>query len=108
MGRNRHQQKSRADFIDNTNAFIIAVALVLFFLLNYLRKQKKVEAKAREAAEKGKLYSGGPRAQHPHIDANYCIGCAACPMGCPEWDFLPIFGGNAPIPNVSLCIRPLL
>jgi hypothetical protein len=30
--------------MDNTIAFIIAVALVLFFLLNYLRKQKKVEA----------------------------------------------------------------
>src|SRR5260370_19042811 len=95
MGRTRHQTKSRADIMDNTIAFIIGVALVLFFLLNYLRKQKKVEAKAREAAEKGKLYSGGPRAQHPHIDANYCIGWAAFSKGGPQREGLPMFWGKA-------------
>src|SRR5260370_2931852 len=104
MGRTRHQTKSRADIMDNTIAFIIAVALVLFFHVNDRKNEKKVEVKAREAAEKGKLYSGGPRAQHPHIDANYCIGCAACTMVCPEGDVLAMLGGKAVIVNGYRCI----
>ena len=91
-------------FMDNTFAFIIAAALVLFFLLNYLRKQKKIEAKALEAAEKGKLRSDGPQSQHPHIDATYCIGCAACTMVCPEGDVLAMLGGKAVIVNGYKCI----
>src|SRR6266852_2973368 len=90
--------------MDNTFAFIIAVALVLFFLLNYLRKQKKIEAEARAAEEKGKLHSGGPQSQHPHIDATYCIGCAACTMVCPEGDVLAMLGGKAVIVNGYKCI----
>jgi thioredoxin reductase (NADPH) len=90
--------------MDNTIAFIIAAALVLFFLLNYLRKQKKIEAEARAAEEKGKLHSGGPQSQHPHIDANYCIGCAACTMVCPEGDVLAMLGGKAVIVNGYKCI----
>jgi thioredoxin reductase (NADPH) len=90
--------------MDNTIAFIIAVALVLFFLLNYLRKQKKVEAEARASEEKGKLHSEGPQSQHPHIDANYCIGCAACTMVCPEGDVLAMLGGKAVIVNGYKCI----
>lgn len=90
--------------MDNTIAFIIAVALVLFFLLNYLRKQKKIEAEARAAEEKGKLHSEGPQSQHPHIDANYCIGCAACTMVCPEGDVLAMLGGKAVIVNGYKCI----
>jgi thioredoxin reductase (NADPH) len=90
--------------MDNTFAFIIAAALILFFLLNYLRKQKKMEAKALEAAEKGKLRSDGPQSQHPHIDATYCIGCAACTMVCPEGDVLAILGGKAVIVNGYKCI----
>jgi Pyruvate/2-oxoacid:ferredoxin oxidoreductase delta subunit len=90
--------------MDNTFAFLIAIGLVLFFLLNYLRKQKKIEAMAREAAEKGKLRSDGPQSQHPHIDANYCIGCAACTMVCPEGDVLAMLGGKAVIVNGYKCI----
>lgn len=90
--------------MDNTIAFAIAVAIILFFMLNYLRKQKKIEARAREAAEKGKLYSEGPKSQHPHIDANDCIGCAACTMVCPEGDVLAMLGGKAVIINGYKCI----
>ncbi len=90
--------------MDNTFAFIIAAALVLFFLLNYLRKQEKIAAKAREAEEKGKLRSDGPQSQHPHIDATYCIGCAACTMVCPEGDVLAMLGGKAVIVNGYKCI----
>ncbi len=90
--------------MDNTFAFLIAAGIILFFTLNYLRKQKKIEAKAREAAEKGKLFSEGPQSQHPHIDANYCIGCAACTMVCPEGDVLAMLGGKAVIVYGYKCI----
>jgi thioredoxin reductase (NADPH) len=90
--------------MDNTIAFLIAVGLVLVFLLNYIRKQKKIEAKALEAAEKGKLRSDGPQSQHPHIDTTYCIGCAACTMVCPEGDVLAMLGGKAVIVNGFKCI----
>jgi len=90
--------------MDNTFAFLIAVAIILLFVLNYLRKQKKIAAKAREAADKGKLFSEGPKSQHPHIDANNCIGCAACTMVCPEGDVLAMLGGKAVIVNGYKCI----
>jgi thioredoxin reductase (NADPH) len=56
------------------------------------------------AVEKGKLYSEGPRSQHPHIDETYCIGCAACTMVCPEGDVLAMVGGKAAIVNGHKCI----
>ena len=90
--------------MDNLVAFAIAVGIVVLFVLNYLRKQKKIAAQAREAVEKGKLFSEGPQSQHPHIDANYCIGCAACTMVCPEGDVLAMLGGKAVIVYGYKCI----
>jgi thioredoxin reductase (NADPH) len=90
--------------MENTLAFAIAAVLILFFLLHYLKKQKKIEEKARQAAEKGKLYSQGPQAQHPHIDTQWCIGCAACTTVCPEGDVLAMLGGKAIIVNGHKCI----
>src|SRR5579862_112521 len=78
--------------------------ICLFFLVGYLRSLKKREARAREAADKGKLFSEGPKAQHPHIDANYCIGCATCTSVCPEGDVLAMIGGKAVIVNGHKCI----
>jgi thioredoxin reductase/ferredoxin len=78
--------------------------ICFFFLMIYLRSLKKREARAREAAEKGKLYSDGPKAQHPHIDNNYCIGCATCTSVCPEGDVLAMIGGKAVIINGHKCI----
>jgi Pyruvate/2-oxoacid:ferredoxin oxidoreductase delta subunit len=54
--------------------------------------------------QKGQLYSEGPRAQHPHIDITYCIGCAACTTVCPEGDVLAMLVGNAAIVNGYECI----
>jgi thioredoxin reductase (NADPH) len=90
--------------MDTLVAFIVAVLVVGFFMRNYLKGQKKREDQARAAAEKGKLYSDGPKSQHPHIDANYCIGCAACTMVCPEGDVLAMVGGKAVIVNGYKCI----
>ena len=78
--------------------------ICFFFLMIYLKSLKKREAKAHEAAEKGKLYSEGPKAQHPHIDNNYCIGCATCTTVCPEGDVLAMIGGKAVIVNGYKCI----
>jgi thioredoxin reductase (NADPH) len=78
--------------------------ICFFFLILYLRSLKKREARAREAAEKGKLFSEGPKAQHPHIDNNYCIGCATCTAVCPEGDVLAMIGGKAVIVNGHKCI----
>ncbi|MBO0912561.1 MAG: NAD(P)-binding domain-containing protein, partial [Acidobacteria bacterium] len=61
-------------------------------------------ARTREAVEKGKFFSQGPRAQHPHIDNNYCIGCATCTGVCPEGDVLGMIGGKAVIVNGYKCI----
>ena len=90
--------------MDNLVSFLVAVLIIGFFMWHYLRKEKKREEQAREAAEKGKLRSDGPQSQHPHIDANYCIGCAACTMVCPEGDVLAMLGGKAVIVNGYKCI----
>src|SRR6202790_5368119 len=90
--------------MDDLISFFIAASIILFFLLTQLRKQKKQHEKARLAAESGKLRSDGPLAQHPQIDAIYCIGCAACTTVCPEGDVLAMLGGKAMIVNGHKCI----
>jgi thioredoxin reductase (NADPH) len=90
--------------MDNILAFALAVAVLLLFLFRDFKKRKKIEAKLREAMEKGKFRSDGPRAQHPHIDATNCIGCAACTNVCPEGDVLAMLGGKAVIVNGYKCI----
>ena len=90
--------------MDNTFAFVVAAAVLLLFVFLEIRKHKNIEAKSREAAEKGKLRSDGPRAQHPHIDVTNCIGCAACTHVCPEGDVLAMIGGKAAIVNGYKCI----
>ncbi|HEY1272419.1 MAG TPA: NAD(P)-binding domain-containing protein [Terriglobales bacterium] len=90
--------------MDSLTAVVVAVVVCTFFLIRYLRGLKKVEAQAREAAEKGKLFSEGPKAQHPHIDNFHCIGCATCTMVCPEGDVLAMLGGKAVIVNGYKCI----
>lgn len=84
--------------------FAIAAVVCLFFLRGYLKSLKKREEAARKSAEKGKLFSEGPKAQHPHIDTTYCIGCATCTTVCPEGDVLAMLGGKAAIVNGHKCI----
>lgn len=80
-------------------ALVIGISVVL-----YLRSLKKREELARAAAEKGQIYSEGPKAQHPHIDVSHCIGCQGCTMVCPEGDVLAMVGGKAAIVNGHKCI----
>ena len=90
--------------MDNLISFLIAAVIIGAFLLYYLRQEKKKEVAALAAAEKGKLRSDGPQSQHPHIENNYCIGCATCTMVCPEGDVLGMIGGKAMIINGYKCI----
>src|SRR3974390_1068104 len=90
--------------MDNLISFLIAAVVIGSFLLYYLRQEKKKEIAALAASEKGKLRSDGPQSQHPHIDNNYCIGCAPCTMVRPEGDVLGMMGGKAMIINGYKCI----
>src|SRR5215470_17752476 len=90
--------------MDTLLTYGIGGVICLFFLFFYLRSLKKRETRAREAAEKGKLFSEGPKAQHPLINNNYCIGCATCTSVCPEGDVLAMIGGKAVIVNGHKCI----
>jgi len=90
--------------MDNLISFLIAAVIIAFFLIFYLRKEKKREKATLTSAEKGKLRSDGPQSQHPHIDNTYCIGCATCTMVCPEGDVLGMVGGKAMIINGYKCI----
>lgn len=90
--------------MENLYSFLIAVVIIGAFLFFHLRAEKKMHAAAKAAAEKGKIRSDGPQSQHPHIDSNYCIGCATCTMVCPEGDVLGMIGGKAMIINGYKCI----
>ena len=90
--------------MDSLISFPVALALVFFFVWLYLRGLKKKEAEWKNAGEKGKLFSEGPKAQHPHIDAACCIGCQSCTSVCPEGDVLGMVGGKAAIINGYKCI----
>jgi len=81
--------------------YAIVLLTPLAVYLNVLRRR---EARAKEAALKGQLYSEGPRAQHPHIDTTYCIGCQGCTSVCPEGDVLAMVGGKAAIIKGYKCI----
>jgi thioredoxin reductase (NADPH) len=90
--------------MDQLITYGIGGFLCFIFLMIYLRSLKKREARARESAEKGKLFSEGPMAQHPHIDNDKCIGCATCTGVCPEGDVLAMIGGKAVLVNGHKCI----
>ncbi len=84
--------------------YIAFAVLVLLLMASHLLRMRKKETAARAAAERGKLFSGGPRAQHPQIDAIQCIGCGACVEVCPEGDVLAVIAGKAAIVNAHKCI----
>ncbi|HYL56026.1 MAG TPA: NAD(P)-binding domain-containing protein [Gemmatimonadales bacterium] len=90
--------------MSNTLMYVAFAALLFILMASHLRRMRKKEAAARAAAEHGKLFSEGPRAQHPRIDALQCIGCGACVEVCPEGDVLAVIGGKAVIVNGHKCI----
>ena len=89
---------------DSFLTYLICAVIIAVPLFFYIRSLRKKEALAREAARKWNLHSEGPRAQHPHIDTDNCIGCGTCTEVCPEGDVLAVFGGKAVIVNGHKCI----
>src|SRR5260370_41418243 len=85
--------------MDSTLMYVAFAAILLFSMVRHVRRMHRKEAAARAAAERGKLRSDGPRAQHPHIDATQCIGCGACVEVCPEGGVLAVIAGKAAILN---------
>lgn len=85
-------------------SWLIAAAVVLFFVARYWVGHRKKEAATHQAAEQGKLFSDGPKAQHPHIDLEACIGCGTCVDACPEGDVLGLLNGKATIIKGHKCI----
>jgi thioredoxin reductase (NADPH) len=90
--------------MNNLVGLLIAFTITLFFVRRYLKEQERQAELAKEAVKKGSLRSDGPQSQHPHIDNQYCIGCATCTMVCPEGDVLAMLGGQAVIVNGYKCI----
>jgi putative YpdA family bacillithiol system oxidoreductase len=82
----------------------LALGLVLVLAMTrHLWRTEKKERKARVSAQHA-VIGDGPRAQHPHIDISWCIGCGACVTACPEYDVLAVLGGKAALVNPAKCI----
>lgn len=80
------------------------VLLIVIALALQLRRFRRREAAAREAAGHSRASAEAPRAQHPRIDILRCIGCGACARACPEGDVLGVIGGTAALVNPQRCI----
>lgn len=90
--------------MDTLLTWLIGGSILAFFVARYLYQHKRMERMAREAAERGALFSEGPKAQHPRIVRDLCIGCGGCVTVCPEGDVLALVGGKAAIVNGYKCI----
>jgi thioredoxin reductase (NADPH) len=89
--------------MDTLITWLFAGCVIAFFSIRYWRVHKRKEALAYAATERGQLFDG-PRAQHPLIHADFCIGCGACVKACPEGDVLGLVDGKATIINGHKCI----
>jgi len=78
--------------------------LLLLAVVSHVFRHAQKERVAKENAERAGLGSEGARAQHPHIDVTWCIGCGACVTACPEGDVLAVLGGKAALVNGPRCI----
>ncbi|MGA9667580.1 MAG: NAD(P)-binding domain-containing protein [Terracidiphilus sp.] len=90
--------------MDTILTWLIAGSVLAFFMIRYWRAHLRAEAAARAVRDRGPLFSEGPRAQHPRILTDSCIGCGACVSVCPEGDVLALIDGKATIVNGHKCI----
>lgn len=84
---------------------VIGLAILLAFLIPYIRMEKKKEAKTKERLQETKSKNQDkPLLQHPIIDKSLCIGCAICVDSCPEGNVLGLIDGKATIVHGSHCV----
>jgi len=114
-GRNQRQHFARQPFgpdaselggriLESALIYALFGIAIMLPVVRHLRRTRREEAAALEAARRSGLTSEGPRAQHPRIDVSHCIGCGACTDVCPEGDVLGMVGGKAAIINPHKCI----
>ena len=72
--------------MDTLFTWLIAGSILGFFLIRYWREHQKNMAALQAHVERGPLFSEGPRAQHPRVAMDQCIGCGACEKVCPIVD----------------------
>ncbi len=90
--------------MENLYTWLIAAAVLGYFFFRYWRAHMRTAAEALAAADRGSLSSEGPKAQHPKIALDSCIGCGSCVTVCPEGDVLALINGKATIVNGHKCI----
>jgi thioredoxin reductase (NADPH) len=90
--------------MDTLFTWLIAGVVVGFFFFRYWRAHSRSQAVVRATLDRGSLFSDGPKAQHPKISDDNCIGCGACVTVCPEGDVLALVNGKAAIINGHKCI----
>lgn len=90
--------------MDTILTWLIAGSVLGFFFLRYWSAHRRSEALMRAAVDRESFFSDGPKAQHPKIQTDSCIGCGACVTVCPEGDVLALVSGKATIINGHKCI----
>jgi putative YpdA family bacillithiol system oxidoreductase len=89
--------------MENLFTWLIAGIVLGFFFVRNWRSHRRSQAVVQAVVERGAL-SEGPKAQHPKIQEDACIGCGACATVCPEGDVLAVVNGKATIINGHKCI----
>ena len=79
---------------------MVALIVVPYFL-QFRRRTIRDRVRKEEATRLG---IDRPTAQFPFVDANHCIGCAACVKACPEGEILGVVGGTAVVINGLRCV----
>lgn len=86
-------------------SWVIGIAIIMAFLIPYVRRMVKKEEKTRNRLKETRQ-KGQEKAlmQHPIINQSACIGCGICVDSCPEGDVLGLINGKVTIIHGSHCI----